>query len=46
MPADQGDAPRPRVKRRVLIGLTLVALIAVSIGVGVIVADWPNWFGP
>jgi hypothetical protein len=31
------------VKRRILIGLTLVALIAVSIGVGIIVANWPNW---
>jgi hypothetical protein len=31
------------LKRRILIGLTLVALIAVSIGVGIIVAGWPNW---
>jgi hypothetical protein len=28
--------------RRVLIALTLVALLAVSVGIGVIVARWPH----
>ena len=28
--------------RRFLIGLTLVVLLAVSIGVGVLVAEWPS----
>jgi len=28
--------------RRVLIAFTLVLLIAVSVGVGVLVADWPH----
>jgi hypothetical protein len=29
--------------RRFLIGLALVLLLAVSIGVGVLVAEWPRW---
>lgn len=29
--------------RRFLIGLTLVLLLAVSIGIGILVADWPRW---
>jgi len=29
--------------RRFLIGLTLVLLIAVSVGAGVLVARWPQW---
>ena len=29
--------------RRFLIGLTLVLLLAISIGVGVLVAEWPRW---
>jgi hypothetical protein len=29
--------------RRVLIGLTLVLLLVISVGVGVIVAEWPRW---
>jgi hypothetical protein len=33
------------LRRRILIGLTLVALVAVSIGIGVVVADWPAVFG-
>ncbi len=28
--------------RRFLIGLTLVVLLAVSIGVGVLLAEWPS----
>ena len=28
--------------RRILIALTLVLLLAVSIGAGVLVADWPH----
>ena len=30
-------------KRRVLIALTLVFLVSVSLGIGVLVADWPRW---
>jgi|GEM_PF-890528 len=29
--------------RRFLIGLTLALLLAVSIGIGILVADWPRW---
>jgi hypothetical protein len=29
--------------RRVFIGLTLILLLIISIGVGVIVAEWPRW---
>lgn len=29
--------------RRFLIALTLVLLLAVSIGIGVLVAGWPQW---
>jgi hypothetical protein len=29
--------------RRFLIALTLVLLVAVSIGIGVLVAGWPRW---
>jgi hypothetical protein len=29
--------------RRFLIALTLVLLLAVSIGIGVLVAGWPHW---
>jgi hypothetical protein len=31
------------VKRRFLIGLTLVLLLAVSIGFGIVIAYWPQW---
>jgi len=31
--------------RRWLIGLTLVVLLALSIGIGVLVARWPDWAG-
>jgi len=31
--------------RRFLIVLTLIALLAASIGVGVLVAEWPRWHG-
>jgi len=31
--------------RRFLIALTLVLLLAVSISVGVLVAEWPKWHG-
>ena len=31
--------------RRVLIALTLVLLITVSVGVGMLVADWPHLKG-
>jgi hypothetical protein len=33
---------RPIKMRRLLIGLTLLALLAVSIGIGVLVAQWPK----
>ena len=29
--------------RRFLIALTLVLLLAVSVGIGVLVAGWPRW---
>jgi len=29
--------------RRFLIALTLVLLLAVSVGIGVLVAGWPHW---
>ena len=29
--------------RRFLIALTLMLLVAVSIGIGVLVAGWPRW---
>jgi len=29
--------------RRFLIALTLVLLLAVSVGLGVLVAGWPRW---
>ncbi len=29
--------------RRFLIALTLVLLLAVSVGIGVLVAGWPQW---
>ncbi len=29
--------------RRFLIALTLVLLVAVSVGIGVLVAGWPRW---
>jgi hypothetical protein len=32
-----------RTMRRFLIALTLVLLLAVSIGIGVLVAGWPHW---
>jgi hypothetical protein len=31
--------------RRFLIALTLVLLVAVSVGIGVLVAGWPRWHG-
>lgn len=36
----RGDSP---TMRRFLIALTLVLLLTVSIGVGILVADWPHW---
>jgi len=30
--------------RRLLVALTLVLLLAVSAGIGVLVAYWPHWF--
>lgn len=38
----QGDL---RAMRRFLIALTLVLLLAVSVGIGVLVAGWPRWQG-
>lgn len=29
--------------RRFLIALTLIVLLVISIGVGVLIADWPHW---
>jgi hypothetical protein len=29
--------------RRLMIALTLVVLLTISVGVGVLVADWPRW---
>jgi len=29
--------------RRILIGLTIIVLVVVSAGVGVVVANWPQW---
>jgi hypothetical protein len=29
--------------RRLLIALTLVLLLAVSVGIGVLIAGWPHW---
>jgi len=31
--------------RRFLITVTLLLLLAVSISVGVLVAEWPRWYG-
>jgi len=31
--------------RRFLIALTLVLLLVVSVGIGVLVAGWPQWRG-
>jgi len=36
----KGDS---RTMRRFLIALTLVLLLAVSVGIGVLVAGWPRW---
>ena len=30
--------------RRLLVGLTLVLLLAISASVGILVAYWPEWF--
>jgi hypothetical protein len=29
--------------RRFLIALVLIVLLVISIGVGVLIADWPHW---
>jgi len=34
-----------RAMSRFLIALTLVLLLAVSVGIGVLVAGWPRWQG-
>jgi hypothetical protein len=34
---------RGQAMRRFLIALTLVLLLAVSVGIGVLVAGWPRW---
>jgi len=31
------------VARRILVALTILALMTISAGVGVLVADWPRW---
>jgi hypothetical protein len=32
------------VVRRILVTLTVLALMTISAGIGVLVADWPRWY--